>query len=595
MELKNRKDMPEEYMWDLSHIFPDREAWEQAMTRCADSIKQAAAVKGSLGLSAEQLRQGLDTVTETSRLVSLCCAYAFLHKAADGGDEEYQKMQGRATNLSADFASAVAFLSPELLSVDGKKLDEWINRPELSVYRHFIEDILRSREHTLDAAGEELLARLSRATQAPSDAFDMFESVDTVFPCITDEDGNEQRLTNANFAVYRSSGDRRVRREAFDKYFGTFKQYGNTLCALYSGSVKTDNFIAETRRFSSACEASLFESAVPVSVYDSLVTAVHESLPSMKKYLSLRQRLLGLDELGMYDLYCPIVPDVDYSVDYDRAKQIVKNALAPLGEEYSRLLDTAYLQRWIDVYENKGKDTGAFSCGVYGVHPYILLNYTDTLEDVFTLAHELGHAMHSYFSDRSNEYINSDYKLVVAEVASTVNEVLLARYLLKTETEPRRRAYILNRFLEGFRTTLYRQTLFAEFERSAHEQDAAGQPLTLSSLSELYRGLNSLYYDGAEINEIMDIEWARVPHFYRAFYVYQYATGYSSAVDIAYRILDSGDASDYLKFLCSGGSDYPLEELKLAGVDLTRPDTVKNALDIFSETVDEFEAAMQAL
>ncbi len=354
--------------------------------------------------------------------------------------------------------------------------------------------------------------------------------------------------------------------------------------------MKYDNFRAEIRGYADACEASLSGGNVPVSVYDSLVRAVHEGLPAMRKYLELRKRLLGLERLDMFDLYCPIVPGIEYRVDFEEAKALVKKALAPLGPRYAALLDKAYSEKWLDVYENRGKSSGAFSCGVYGVHPYVLLNFTGTLEDVFTLAHELGHAMHSYLSCEANDYINSDYKLLVAEVASTVNEILLARHLLASETDPARQAYIINRFLEGFRTALYRQTLFAEFERKAHEMDASGKPLNAKTLSEVYHALNELYYEGVVINEITDIEWARIPHFYRSYYVYQYATGYSAAVAIAGGILETGDASRYLRFLSLGGSDYPLDELKVAGVDLTGPDTVASALRVFSEHIDRLEA-----
>ncbi|MDD6274377.1 MAG: oligoendopeptidase F family protein, partial [Clostridiaceae bacterium] len=337
---------------------------------------------------------------------------------------------------------------------------------------------------------------------------------------------------------------------------------------------------------------ALFASNVPVSVYDSLVEAIHNGLPTMRRYLDLRRRVLGLEELHLYDLYAPMVEDIDFKMPYEDAQVLVKKALAPLGEEYAALLDKAFQGKWIDVYENHGKTTGAFSCGVYGVHPYVLLNYTDTLDDAFTLAHELGHAMHSYKSSETQDYVNHDYQILVAEVASTVNEVLLTKYLLSVETDSRRRAYILNHFLEGFRTTVFRQTLFAEFERRAHEMYESGTPLTAQSLSAEYHALNDLYYAGAVNDETMDIEWARIPHFYNAFYVYQYATGFCSAVAIANGILTTGDASRYLRFLTTGGSDYPLEELKIAGVDLTKPDTVESALKVFSETLDEMEKVL---
>ncbi len=356
-----------------------------------------------------------------------------------------------------------------------------------------------------------------------------------------------------------------------------------------------DTYYANVRNFSGACERALFSNNVPISVYDALVEAVHESLPTMERYLALRKKVLALDELNMYDLYVPIIENVDFSVDYEQAKQLVKKATEPLGERYGKLLDEAYANHWMDVYENKGKTTGAFSCGVFGVHPYVLLNYTDTLDDAYTMAHELGHAMHSYFSSEANDYANHDYRIMVAEVASTVNEVLLTKYLLKTETDPRKRAFILNHLLEGFRTTVFRQTLFAEFERKAHDMYKQGIPLTAETLNRVYRELNELYYKGATVNELQDIEWARIPHFYNAFYVYQYATGFCSAVAIANHILTTNDASGYLKFLSTGGSDYPIEELKIAGVDLTKPDTVKNALSVFSDALDELEGLIETL
>jgi oligoendopeptidase F len=356
---------------------------------------------------------------------------------------------------------------------------------------------------------------------------------------------------------------------------------------MYSGSVKFDTYFADVRGFASACEAALFASNVPVSVYDSLIEAIHDGLSDMRKYTDLRCRALGMEKIGMQDLYCPIIPGVDNTYTFEEACELVKKACEPLGETYAKLLDRAFNEKWIDVYENRGKTTGAFSCGVYGVHPYVLLNFTGTLDDVFTLAHELGHAMHSYFSSEAQDYVNHDYRIMVAEVASTVNEVLLTKYLLKTETDPKKRAYILNHFLEGFRGTVLRQTLFAEFERESHAMCEAGKPLTAKALSAVYKELITKYYQGAEINDVMQYEWAYIPHFYRAFYVYQYSTGFCSAVAIAGKIADGGDPSDYLKFLTTGGSDYPLEELKIAGVDLTKPDTVRDAMKIFDETVDE--------
>jgi len=589
MELKSRNQMDPRFQWDLTAIYPDSAAWEADYKEAGNLVEKIPALKGTLGKSAESLKAGLDLVAETLEKVEKVYVYSFLIKSGDNGDPAYQTMQSRGVSLYVKLETALSFLDPEILSIPAEKLDAWMKTPELALYRFMIENTNRARPHTLDEQGETMLAMLGDAANIPSDSFEMLESVDMTFPSIKDEEGKEVTLTHGNFSVYRESKNREVRKEAFEKYFGEFKRYINTFTAMYSGSVKLDSFFADARKHESAIHAALFGGNVPVSVYDSLVKAVHDAFPAMQHYIALRKKVLGMDELHMYDLYNPLVADVDYPMPLEEGKALVKKALAPLGEEYQGLLEKAYTEGWIDVYENKGKTTGAYSCGVYGVHPYVLLNYTDTLDDAFTLAHELGHSMHSYFSSREQAYINHDYKIMVAEVASTVNEVLLTMYLLKTETDPARRAYVLNHFLEGFRTTLYRQTLFAEFERKAHDFYKEGTPLTAELLNKTYRELNEAYYQGAIVDELQDIEWARIPHFYRAFYVYQYATGFSSAVAIAQRILDTGDASDYLRFLSTGGSDYPLNELKLAGVDLTDPKTVSDALEVFGKAIDELE------
>ena len=595
MEQKSRKDMNPEFMWDFTHIFPTKEAWEAAYKEAEAMTAGLAAYEGTLGESAAALQKGLDAVNAAGEKLERVYLYAMLHKAGDNGDPEYQAMDARCTTLYVSFQMAIAFLTPEILSIPEETLAAYMKEEGLATYRHMVEDMCRARAHTLDAARERMLAQLSDAAQTPDNSFTMLESVDMTFPAITDEAGNEVTLTHGNFGVYRESTNQRVRRESFEKYFGEFKRYINTFAAMYAGSVKFDTFFASVRGHKSACEAALFSNNVPVSVYDSLVEAIHSRLGTMRQYLELRKRVLGLDAINMYDLYNPMLESVEFKVTYEESNALVKEALKPLGEEYGKLLDKAYAEHWMDVYENKGKTTGAFSCGVHGVHPYVLLNFTDTLDDAFTMAHELGHAMHSYKSSETQDYANHDYRILVAEVASTVNEVLLTKHLLKTETDKKRRAYILNHFLEGFRTTVFRQTLFAEFERKAHEMEQAGEPLTAQSLNKVYRDLNELYYEGAVVNDLMEIEWARIPHFYNAFYVYQYATGFSSAVAIASRILTTGDPSDYLRFLTLGGSDYPLAELKVAGVDLTKPDAVLSALDVFQASLDELEALLKEI
>lgn len=576
--------------WNFADIFPTFEDWERAYGEAEKLVGGLSSYEGTLGRSADALADALDAIFSATEKLERVCVYAFLHRAVDGGDPKHQEMNMRATNLSVAANTATAYLLPELLAIDEKKLDEFMQSDRLATYRHFVEDAVRARSHTLDAAREKLLAQLGAVMQIPSDCFNTFNDVELTFPDITDETGNKVPLTTGNFNVYRMSENRAVREEAFNTFFGQYKKYINTIAAMYSGAVKVDCFNAQARGFDSACEAAIFNSNVPVSVYDNLIESVHSALPAMRKYLDLRRRVLGREDADMFDLYTPIVEDVDWKVPFSEARELVKNALAPLGEEYGKLLDRAFEQRWMDVYENRGKTSGAFSCGVYGVHPYVLLNYTDTLDDAFTVAHELGHAMHSYFSAEKQDYANHDYMILVAEVASTVNEVLLALYLLDHEKDKKRRAYVLNHFLESFRTTVFRQTLFAEFERDAHRMYTAGEPVTAETLSDLYYRLISRYYEGIGINDIMRYEWAYIPHFYRNFYVYQYATGFSSAVEIASRIHRTGDASGYLKFLSMGGSDYPLNELRAAGVDLTKPDAVDGAMKLFERTIDEFTA-----
>ncbi len=593
--MKNRNEMNPAYMWDFTHMFETTDAWEAAYSACEADITALAAHAGKLCESAASLKAGFDDLYATLEKMELVYLYAMLHQNSDNGDPDYQIMQGRATNLLVSVNTTVAYMEPEILACDETVMQTYLDDPILAPYRRALLEILRGRAHMLSGAEEEILAMLSDVSGNPRNIFDMLESVDMTFPPMIDENGNEAPLTHGNFGVWRESSDARVRHEAFTKYFGEFKRYINTFAATYAASVKTDTFFSRVRKFDSACEAALFNSNVPVAVYDSLVEAVHGGLDTMKKYLSIRKEKLGLKTLSTYDLYCPLLADLDMKVPYEEGKELVKKATASLGEEYAALLDRAYSEHWIDVYENKGKTTGAFSCGVFGVHPYVLLNYTDSLDDAFTLAHELGHAMHSYYSDTTQPYVDHDYKIMVAEVASTVNEVLLTKYLLSVETDKRRRAYILNHFLEGFRTTIFRQTLFAEFERKAHEMYAAGTPLTAQTLSDTYQALNELYYEGAEVGELHRFEWALIPHFYNAYYVYQYATGFSSAVAIADHIWQTGDASAYLAFLKTGGSDYPLEELKIAGVDLTKPDTVANAMKVFAECLDEFEQLLKEI
>ena len=593
--MKNRNEMNPEFTWDFTHIYADKAEWEKALEKANALIDTIPAVKGTLGNSVESLKKALDLIADSNYATEIPYIYAMLYKSADNSNNEAQEMEAKAVSLYVKLSTVSSFIEPEILSIPEETLKVYMEDPSLATYRHMLEDISRGKAHVLDEKSEMLLAQLGDISRIPDDCFTMFSNVDMELPQITDEDGNKVQLTNGNMGVYRESKCRRVREETFEGFFGTYKKYINTVASLYAGNVKLDNYYSAVRGYESACHKALFGGNIPVSVYDSLIEAVHNALPTMKRYIELRKKALGLEDIDMFDLYTPMIEDVDYKVTFEEAKDLVKTALLPLGEKYQTLLDKAYSEHWMDVYENKGKRSGAFSCGVYGVHPYVLLNYTDSLDDAFTMAHELGHAMHSYLSSEKQDYVNHDYRIMVAEVASTVNEVLLTMYLLKNETDKKRKAYILNHFLEGFRTTVFRQTLFAEFERKAHDMAQAGVPLTAKALCDIYHQLISLYYNGAGINDIMQYEWAYIPHFYTAYYVYQYATGFSSAVAIARNILETGDASGYLEFLTTGGSDYPLNELKIAGIDLTKPEAVTSAMKIFDDTVTELTELLSTL
>ena len=585
--MKTRNEIPAEYKWDLSHIVESAEKWDEIYAECEAMIPTVAALKGTLGESAESLYNAYETLYAFFEKTSAIGSYAFLSKALDGGDTAAQVLCDRVNMLEVKGSSAAAFFDPELMDIPADRLAEFLKYEPLKKYAHIIEDSTRLRDHILDEKSEGILAKVGKIAHNPGDIYDMFTNVEMELPKIKGENGEDIQITNGTFGVLRESGCRAVREAEFEGMFGTYGKYINTFACTYGGSVKTDNMYADIRGFSSARAKALASSNVPESVYDALIEAVHNAIPSMEKYIDLRKKALGLDKIDVYDLYTPMVADVEYPMPYEDAYEIVLKACAPLGEDYVNVLKKAYRENWLDVYETPGKESGAFSAGVYGVHPYVKLNYTDALDDAFTLAHELGHAMHSYLSSEANDFANHHYRILVAEVASTCNEVLLTKYLLSVETDPRRRAYILNHFLEGFRTTVFRQTLFAEFEHKAHTLEASGTPITSECLCKLYEELVKQYYPNAEFRETLKYEWSFIPHFYRAYYVYQYATGFSSAVAIAAKVLETGDASDYLKFLSSGGSDYPLNELKIAGIDLTSPTVVENAMKVFDDTIEE--------
>jgi oligoendopeptidase F len=514
-----------------------------------------------------------------------------MRRDEDNTNATYQAMTDKAMALWVKVDSAKAFVVPEILSIPDETIHRFLSEHEqLKVYQFAIQELLRQKRHVLSAEQEMLLAMAGEIAHAPQQIFTMFNNADMKFPTIKDEDGNDVELTHGRYIQLLESRNRDVRKSAFQAMYDTYGKHKNTLAAMYGASVKKDLFYAQARRYNSALEAALDEDNVPVAVYDNLIAAVHESLPALHKYLELRKRVLNLDELHMYDLYTPIVSEVNVRMDYDQAVETVQDAIAPLGEEYQRIANDGMKSGWVDVFETRGKTSGAYSWGAYGVHPYILLNYQGRLDDVFTLAHELGHAMHTYYSNQTQPHVYAGYSIFVAEVASTCNEALLTHHLLKTTEDPKMRAYLLNHHLETIRGTLFRQTMFAEFEKLAHAHAEQGESLTPDWLCETYYELNQKFFGAVcTVDRDIAMEWSRIPHFYTPFYVYKYATGISAATALAQKILQEGESAvqKYIDFLKSGSSDYPINLLRKAGVDMESPEPVRATLALFSNMVDE--------
>ena len=581
-----RENIDSRFKWRLEDIYASDAAWEQEFTQLREGLEAFSGREGTLK-TAEGL---LTALRESSRLEQLCerlFVYARMRRDEDNSVDAYVGMADRAKQLTVQFSTATSFAEPEILEIPRELLQQWRELPEFSAFRFGLENLDRRRAHFLSKGEERLLAMAEEPLDGADTIFSMLNDADLNFGTVMDEDGEEVALTHGTYGLLMTSPDRRVRKDAYEGMYAAYHKVKNTVTALYDTAVKRDVFAAKARGYAGALEQALHGGNVPIVVYEQLVEAVHERLPALRKYLALRKRVMQLDKLCMYDLYTPMLAEQDMPFDYEQAKAVVKEALAPLGEGYAQLLDAAYRDGWIDVQENEGKRSGAYSWGAYGTHPYVLLNYQGKIEDVFTLAHELGHAMHSHYSDINQPFETAGYRIMVAEVASTVNESLLLRHLLNKETAPQRRAYLLNRFLEEFRTTCFRQTMFAEFELETHRMAERGEPLTLESLKSLYRSLNESYYSDVEVDDNIIIEWMRIPHFYRAFYVYQYATGICAATALAQGILASGRREDYLKFLTTGGSDHPIELLKQVGVDLTKKESILSALDVFETSVDE--------
>jgi oligoendopeptidase F len=593
-----RQEIPVDETWDLSPIYPSDEAWEADLPRAREQIAAMARHRGQLGASAAALRDALDAAMALSQLSERIVVYAMLRRDEDQTDPAATARYERAMALSVEAGQALAFLRPEILAIPAETLERYVQDPALAPYRHYLDDIIRYRPHTRSVEVEELLAQNAEIARAPSDAFAALDNADLDFGVVRDEEGREIALTKARYQLLMESKNREVRRAAFEGLMREYAAHRHTLAALYGASVRKDIFYARARAFSSAREAALFADNIPPAVYDQLLVTVREAQPDIARYLQLRARLLGLERLASYDLLVPLAPVPERRYSIPEAQQMVLSALAPLGDAYVRELAAGFSARWVDWHETKGKRSGAYSWGVYGAPPVILMNWNGTLDHVFTLAHEAGHAMHSLLADRAQPYHDAQYPIFLAEVASTVNEVLLTWHLLRETPadDTLTRFSILNRFADTIHTTLMRQAMFAEFEHRAHAAVESGEPLTGEALNRMYDELMEVYLPGVERDDLARINWSRVPHFYRAFYVYQYATGITAAIALARAIRDEGApaAERYLRLLEAGGSDYPLVLLQRAGVDLTTPEPLRNALAEFAATVAAMEQIVEA-
>ncbi|MCQ6280959.1 oligoendopeptidase F [Bacillus sp. EB600] len=593
--LPARSEIPTEETWKLEDIFPSDEEWEKEFQEVKNLIPEVKKFEGKLAESADTLFQALQNQDKLLERIGKLYAYSHMRYDQDTTNSFYQGLDDRMKNLYSQAASQLAYIVPEILSIDEGKITDFLKqKSELQLYKHALEEINLQRPHVLSAEMEALLAEAGEVMNASSNTFGMLNNADLEFPSIKDENGNEVEVTHGRYSRFLESADGRVRHDAFKAVYDTYGHYRNTFASTLSGNVKKDNFNARVRKYSSAREAALSSNNIPESVYDNLVQTVNENLPLLQRYIKLRKKVLGLNELHMYDLYTPLVKDVKMEIKYDEAKEIILKGLAPLGEEYLQVLKTGFENRWVDVHENKGKRSGAYSSGAYGTNPYILLNWQDNVNNLFTLVHEFGHSVHSYFTRKTQQYPYGDYSIFVAEVASTCNEALLNDHLLKTIDDEQKRIYLLNHYLEGFRGTVFRQTMFAEYEHLIHQKAQNNEALTADLLTSEYYALNKKYYGEEDIviDEEIGLEWARIPHFYYNYYVYQYATGFSAATALSKQILEEGDpaVNRYIKeFLSAGSSDYPIEVLKKAGVDMNSSEPVRNACKVFEEKLTEME------
>lgn len=598
-QLPMREEVPVALTWDLTTIFTTEAAFEESFKEVQTLIPELLALKGTLHQGAAAFLKALEFILTVSQQLEKLYVYSHLKNDQDTANATYQALYARCGTLLAQVSEAMSWFEPELLTLSDEEILGYLaEEPKLSLYRHYVEQIIANRAHVLPEEQEALLAGAGEIFRGPSTTFSVLNNADLEFPVIEGEEGEKVQLSHGLYGQLLESTNRRVREEAFKGIYQVYRQFRNTFATTLSTNVKSHNFNAKIRQYDSARAAALSNNHIPEAVYDQLVQVVNENLPLLHRYMALRKRLLQVEELHTYDLYTPLLGEAPIRYTYEESVAKAKEALQPMGPEYLAVVESAFNDRWIDVVENKGKRSGAYSSGAYDTNPYILMNWHDTLDQLFTLVHEMGHSVHSYFTRNNQPYVYGDYSIFLAEIASTTNENLLTEYLLKTESDPKVRAYILNHYLDGFKGTVFRQTQFAEFEHFMHEEEAKGTPLTSEFLSEHYGALNQKYYGPAlTIDEEISLEWARIPHFYYNYYVYQYSTGFSAASALADKILaqEPGALDHYLTYLKSGSSDYPIEVMKKAGVDMTQATYLREAMQVFENRLNELEALVDQL
>ena len=592
-KIRTRQEIPVEDTWATEDMFATEELWDQTLVSLEEDQKVLTSYAGKLGVSAQDLLGYLENMERVDSKIHLLGNYCMRKADEDTRNAHYQGMVGKFMGVVVGLSAQCSFETPEIMAIPEETLEGFYAAcPGLERYRRYLTNARRMKEHTLSAAEEKLLAAAGEMADAPSSIFGAFGNADMKFPDAVDAQGKSHPLTNGSFVSLEESADRVLRQSAYENLYKTYGNFRNTAAGLLNAQNKQLKFFAETRKYNSAFEAALDKNQIPTSVYLNLIEAVHKNFDKMHRYVRLRKKMLGVDELHFYDIYTPLLGDVDKKIPFAEAKQTVYDSLAPLGEDYRAILKQGFENRWIDVYENEGKRSGAYSAGA-SVHPFVLLNYTGTLNSQFTLAHEMGHALHSYLSNTTQNPVDANYSIFVAEVASTCNEALLMEYLLGKTSDKRERAYLINHFLDQFKGTIYRQTMFAEFELNIGRMIAEGKTLTADALCAEYKRLNEMYYGpDMVVDDEIAMEWARIPHFYYNYYVYQYATGYSAAIALSRKILREGESAvkDYIGFLSGGCTKSPIELLKGAGVDMTGPEPVDQALALFGELLDEMEA-----